>query len=42
MKKPQKMETYDGTRDSNEHVEHMDIKLDYHQAINAMKCKFLF
>lgn len=34
-----KMETYDGTTNANEHVEHLDIVLDYHQAWGAVKCK---
>ncbi|MCI30333.1 hypothetical protein A2U01_0051542, partial [Trifolium medium] len=32
LEKPPKMETYDGTTDPDEHLEHFDTVLDYYQA----------
>jgi len=37
--KPPKLETYDGTTDPDEHVEHIDTVLEYHQARGEAKCK---
>jgi len=34
-----KLETYDVTTDHDEHVEHIDTVLDYHQARGVVKCK---
>lgn len=39
LEKPPKLETYNCTEDLDEHVEHVDIVLDHHQAIWAVKCK---
>jgi len=33
------LEFYDGTGDPDEHVEHIDIVLNYHQGQEAVKCK---
>jgi hypothetical protein len=33
------METYDNTTNTDEHVEHMDIILNYHLARADVKCK---
>jgi len=35
---PPKLETYDGTTNPDEHVEHLDTILDYHRARGAIKC----
>ncbi|WJX38432.1 hypothetical protein P8452_26098 [Trifolium repens] len=43
LEKPSKLEVYDGTRDPDEDIEHIDIVLDYYSAIGAVKCKlFVF
>ncbi|KAK2373296.1 hypothetical protein QL285_074337 [Trifolium repens] len=39
LEKPPKLKTYGGTADPGEHVEHIDIILDYHQARGFVKCK---
>ncbi|MCI44081.1 hypothetical protein A2U01_0065320, partial [Trifolium medium] len=39
LEKPPKLETYDGTIDPDEHVEHIDTVLDYYQAPGPIKCK---
>jgi hypothetical protein len=39
LEKPPKLETYDGTTDPDEHLEHIDIVLDYYQARGATKCR---
>jgi uncharacterized protein with von Willebrand factor type A (vWA) domain len=33
------LETYDGTTNPDEHVEHLDTVLDYHQVPGVVKCK---
>ncbi|MCH80822.1 hypothetical protein A2U01_0001596 [Trifolium medium] len=33
------LETYDGTKDPDEHLEHIDTILDYYQAPGAIKCR---
>lgn len=33
------LKTYDDTLDSDEHMEHIDTVLDYHETRGAMKCK---
>lgn len=37
--KPQKLETYKGTGDPDEHGDHVDTVLYYHQAKSVVKCK---
>ncbi|MCH83117.1 hypothetical protein A2U01_0003932 [Trifolium medium] len=39
LEKPPKLETYNGTGDPDEHVEHIDTILDYHGARGGVKCK---
>jgi hypothetical protein len=39
LEKATKLETYDGTTDPDEHLEHIDIVLDYYQARGATKCR---
>ncbi|MCH81098.1 hypothetical protein A2U01_0001877 [Trifolium medium] len=41
LEKPPKLETYDGSADPDEHVEHIDTVLDYYQALGPIKCKLL-
>lgn len=36
---PPNSKTYDGTTNPDEHMEHIDTVLDYHQAQGAVKCK---
>ncbi|MCH83723.1 hypothetical protein A2U01_0004549 [Trifolium medium] len=38
IEKTPKLETYNETEDSDEHVEHIDTILDYHQARGYVKC----
>lgn len=37
--KPLKLETYDGTTEQDQHVEHLNTILDYHRVRGAIKCK---
>ncbi|WJX73956.1 hypothetical protein P8452_57675 [Trifolium repens] len=39
MEKPPMLETYDGTTDPDEHLEHLDTVQDYYQAWRATKCR---
>jgi hypothetical protein len=39
LEKPPKLETYDGIADPDEHFEHIDTVLDYHQVCGPVKCK---
>ncbi|MCI46252.1 hypothetical protein A2U01_0067492, partial [Trifolium medium] len=39
LEKSPKLETYDGSTDPDEHVEHIDTILDYFQARRPIKCK---
>lgn len=37
--KPQKLQSYEGMRDPDEHVEHINNTLDYYHAQRVVKCK---
>lgn len=39
LEMPQMLEIYDGTRDPNKHIKHVDTVLDCHKAISAVECK---
>lgn len=39
LEKPPKLLTYNGIKDLDEHIEHMDDLLDYDQAHEVVKCK---
>ncbi|MCI02730.1 hypothetical protein A2U01_0023764 [Trifolium medium] len=39
LEKPPKLQTYDGTGDPDEHVEHIDTILDYHGGRGGVRCK---
>lgn len=39
LEKPSKLGNYDGLRDSNEHIKHVDTKLNYCNFKGALKCK---
>lgn len=37
LENPQKMQSYDGNRDLNEHVKHVDNMLDYYHTLGVVK-----
>lgn len=39
MEKPLKLRSYDGNKDSDEHIDHVDDHLDYNHADTNVKCK---
>ncbi|MCH86816.1 hypothetical protein A2U01_0007676, partial [Trifolium medium] len=39
LKKPPKLEIYDGTTDQDEHLKYIDTVLDYYQSQGAKKCR---
>lgn len=39
LENPAKLENYDGTWDTDEHVKHVDNEFDYYHVQGVMKCK---
>lgn len=39
LENPLMLEIYDSTIDTNKHIKHVDIDLDYHQVRDVVKCK---
>jgi hypothetical protein len=39
LEKPPAMDTYDGTTDPDDHIENVEVVLDYRRVRGAIKCK---